>query len=138
MAKAAKAKTEWESPFTGGFSSFSVDDLKAAKEFYGETLGLEVTKDEEGLSIEMPDGITVFAYPKEDHQPATFTILNLQVDDIETAVDALAERGIEFLQYDKPIKTDEKGIFRGAKSGKGPNIAWFEDPAGNILSVIET
>ena len=137
MAKASKAKSKWEAPFTGGFSTYSVDDVKAAKKFYGETLGLKVTEQEEGLALEVPGDTTLFLYPKQDHEPAIFTVLNLQVDDVAEAVDSLTERGVEFLQYDKPMKTDDKGIFWGGKSGKGPNIAWFEDPAGNILSVIE-
>lgn len=138
MAKATRAQTKWKPPFTGGFSTYSVDDIKAAKRFYEETLGLDVPDDEMGgLTLEIPDGPTVYLYPKDDHQAATFTVLNLQVDDIDDAVDALTERGIEFLEYDEPMTTDEKGIFRGGESGDGPNIAWFEDPAGNILAVIE-
>jgi predicted enzyme related to lactoylglutathione lyase len=136
--KAATAKTESDAIFTGSFSTFSVKDVEATKDFYSEKLGLEVSDMSEGLSIKTPgDGGALFLYPKEDHKPATFTVFNLQVDDVETAVDELTARGIEFIQYDKPMKTDEKGIFWGAKEGKGPNIGWFADPSANILSVIE-
>jgi catechol 2,3-dioxygenase-like lactoylglutathione lyase family enzyme len=121
---------------TRAFSSFSVDDLKKAKEFYGQTLGLNVSESEEGLELQLAGGGTVFMYPKPNHTPATFTILNFPVDDIEQAVDELARRGVRFEAYDGELKTDEKGIFRGASLGKGPNIAWFKDPAGNILSVL--
>jgi len=132
-----KAATQKDTLFTGGFSTFSVNDITEAKQFYGETLGLDVTETAEGLSLGIPHGDKVFLYPKEDHEPAVFTVFNLQVDDIEQAVDELSSRGIEFLQYDDPIETDDKGIFWGGKEGKGPNIAWFNDPAENILSVIE-
>ncbi len=84
----------------------------------------------------MPGGGSVFAYPKDDHQPATFTILNFAVDDIDAAVDELTGRGVQFEHYDKGPKTDEKGILRGRAQNQGPDIAWFKDPAGNFLSVI--
>ena len=116
------------------FSSFSVNDLPKAKEFYGQTLGLEVSKMPEGLQLKIAGGGMVFIYPKPNHTPATFTILNFQVDDIEKAVDELTKLGVVFEQYEEPIKTDEKGIHRGEV---GPTIAWFKDPAGNILSVLE-
>lgn len=132
MAQAAE--TRKETIFTGAFSTFSVDDIKAAKEFYSETLGLDVAKEEEGLGINFDDN-KVFLYPKDDHEPATFTVFNLQVANIDEAVDELSSRGIEFESYGGDIETDEKGIFRGGDTG--PNIAWFKDPAGNILSVIE-
>jgi len=132
-----KAATQKDTLFTGGFSTFSVNDIAEAKQFYGETLGLDVTETAEGLSLGIPHGDKVFLYPKEDHEPAVFTVFNLQVDDIEQAVDELTDRGITFIQYDEPLETDEKGIFWGGKEGKGPNIAWFNDPAENILSVIE-
>jgi len=138
MAQPVKAKKSNESIFTGGFSTYSVDDLSAAKQFYDETLGLDIKEKEEGLSIDIPDGPGLFLYPKDDHSPATFTVLNLLVAYAEKAVDELSDRGIEFLQYDDPsIETDEKGIHWGAKAGEGPNIAWFNDPAGNIISIIE-
>jgi catechol 2,3-dioxygenase-like lactoylglutathione lyase family enzyme len=138
MTQAAKATTENATMFKGGFSTYSINDLSEAKEFYGETLGLDFTEAMEGLRIPIPGGTgELFLYPKEDHQPATFTVFNFLVDDVAQAVDDLSERGIEFLQYDETIETDENGIFWGKKDGHGPNIAWFEDPAGNILSVIE-
>jgi catechol 2,3-dioxygenase-like lactoylglutathione lyase family enzyme len=119
---------------TKAFSGFSVDDLERAKEFYGETLGLDVELNEAGLELRIAGERSIFVYPKENHEPASFTILNFPVDDIAPAVDALADRGVSFERYeDTPIETDEKGIFRGG----GPLIAWFKDPAGNVLSVIE-
>jgi catechol 2,3-dioxygenase-like lactoylglutathione lyase family enzyme len=119
------------------FSGFSVDDLAKAKEFYAGTLGLEVTPEGVGLGLHLPGGGTVFAYPKKGHQPATFTILNFRVEAIDEAVDALLQRGVQFEHYPEEPKTDEKGIFRGISKNQGPNIAWFKDPAGNILAVIE-
>jgi len=116
------------------FSSFSVDNIQKAKEFYGKTLGLEVSEAPEGLILHISGGNKIFVYPKANHTPATFTILNFPVDNIEQAVDDLKKRGVRFESYDLPdIKTDEKNIFRG----RGPLIAWFKDPAGNILSVLE-
>jgi len=122
---------------TKAFSSYSADDLRKAKEFYGQTLGLEVSETKEGLGLTIAGGATIFIYPKPNHTPAGFTVLNFPVDDIEKAVDELRGRGVQFESYDGEMKTDEKGIFRGAAQGDGPNIAWFKDPAGNILSVIE-
>lgn len=118
------------------FSGFSVNDLAKAKEFYAETLGLKVDDEGVGLRLHLPGGGTVFAYPKDDHQPATFTILNFEVDNIDEAVDELTNRGVQFEHYEG-IPTDEKGIFRGGSQQMGPDIAWFKDPAGNILSVLE-
>ena len=119
---------------TKAFSSFSVDDLQKAKEFYGQTLGLELSEEKEGLALRMAGGGVVFIYPKPNHTPATFTILNFPVNDIEQAVDELTKLGISFEHYDQEeIKTDTKGIHRNA----GPKIAWFKDPAGNTLSVLE-
>jgi catechol 2,3-dioxygenase-like lactoylglutathione lyase family enzyme len=116
------------------FSSFSVNDLKRAKEFYGETLGLDVKEDSEGLQLRMGEQ-TVFLYPKPNHTPASFTVLNFPVDDIEKAVEELESLGVKLEHYDLPdMKTDERGIFRGQP---GPQIAWFKDPAGNILSVLQ-
>ncbi len=89
------------------------------------------------MEIQFDGGANVFIYPKDDHQPATFTVLNFQVDDIAAAVEKLSGLGVEFESYDGEMKTDEKGIYWGGKEGKGPNIAWFKDPAGNILSVLE-
>lgn len=119
------------------FSGFSVNDLARAKEFYAETLGLNVDDEGVGVSLHLPGGGTVFAYPKNDHQPATFTILNFVVDNIDEAVDELANRGVQFEHYEDGLKTDEKGILRGISQDMGPDIAWFKDPAGNILSVLE-
>ncbi|HEU0253075.1 MAG TPA: VOC family protein, partial [Pyrinomonadaceae bacterium] len=116
------------------FSSFSVDDLKKAKDFYGQLLGLDVKETEEGLELHTDDN-TIFLYPKPNHTPASFTVLNFAVDDIEAAVDELNALGIKLERYNLPdIKTDERGIARG---DRGPTIAWFKDPAGNILSVLE-
>jgi catechol 2,3-dioxygenase-like lactoylglutathione lyase family enzyme len=116
------------------FSTFSVNDIEKAKAFYGETLGLEVAETPEGLELHLAGGTNVFLYPKPNHTPASFTVLNFPVNNIEEAVDRLAELGIRLEQYDLPdLKTDERGIFRGP----GPTIAWFKDPAGNILSVLE-
>lgn len=119
------------------FSSFSVDDLGKAKTFYGQTLGLDVSETPEGLGLQISGGGQVFLYPKPNHEPATFTVLNFPVADIEQAVDQLTKLGVRFESYEGEMKTDEKGIFRGAGRGQGPNIAWFKDPAGNILSVLE-
>jgi len=115
------------------FSSFSVNDLKQAKEFYGQTLGLDVKENAEGLELRS-GGQSVFLYHKPNHTPASFTVLNFPVDDIQTAVGELENLGVKLEHYDLPdIKTDERGIFRGHP---GPQIAWFKDPAGNILSVL--
>lgn len=120
------------------FSGFSVDDAAKAKTFYIETLGLKITSEQMGLEFELPGGGKMFVYEKPDHQPATFTILNFVVDNIDGAVDQLTSAGVMFEQYDNEyIKTDEKGIARSPSPDKGPNIAWFKDPAGNILSVLE-
>jgi predicted enzyme related to lactoylglutathione lyase len=119
------------------FSSFSVDDLQKAKTFYGETLGLAISEMKEGLALKIAGGGDVFLYPKPNHEPATFTVLNFPVAEIEQAVDQLTKLGVRFEQYEGAMKTDEKGIFRGADRGEGPNIAWFKDPSGNILSVLE-
>jgi len=117
------------------FSGFSVNDLAKAKEFYGETLGLKVDPEGIGLRLHLPGGGTVFAYPKDDHQPATFTILNFVVDNIDEAVDELKSRGASFEHYEG-IPQDEKGVLRGRSQNVGPDIAWFKDPAGNILALL--
>lgn len=121
---------------TTAFSGFSVDNLAAAKEFYGTTLGMTVDPDGVGARLHLPDGGTVFIYPKENHQPASFTILNFAVDDIDATVDELAGRGVQFERYEGMTGVDAKGIMRGRAHNLGPDIAWFLDPAGNILSVI--
>ena len=116
------------------FSSFSVNDLAAARRFYADTLGVDVGDEPMGLLSLRVGGGKVLLYPKSDHAPATFTVLNFPVKDIDAAVDALTRRGVRFEQYGGEIATDAKGISRN--SG-GPQIAWFRDPAGNILSVLE-
>jgi catechol 2,3-dioxygenase-like lactoylglutathione lyase family enzyme len=116
------------------FSGFSTDDIPKAKEFYGTTLGLDVTEENGMLTMKFPGGHTVLIYPKDDHQPATFTVLNLEVADIDAAADALIGAGVTFEQYGEMAGQDERGISRGY----GPPIAWFKDPAGNILSIIQT
>ncbi|MCW2920112.1 MAG: glyoxalase [Actinomycetia bacterium] len=117
---------------TEAFSGFAVDDLQKAKQFYGETLGLRVSEEYGLLTLHIAGGRNTLVYPKEDHTPATYTILNFPVADIDKAVDQLTERGVRFERYEN-MGTDEKGIFRGG----GPYIAWFTDPAGNILSVLQ-
>jgi catechol 2,3-dioxygenase-like lactoylglutathione lyase family enzyme len=120
---------------TKAFSGFSVDDLQKAKQFYGETLGLQVSEDNGLLTLHISGGSNVLVYPKDNHVPATFTILNFPVDDIDKTVDELVARGVSFERYDG-FQQDERGITRGIASGQGPDIAWFKDPAGNILSVL--
>ena len=117
---------------TKAFSGFSVNDLQKARQFYSETLGLEVSENM-GLELHIAGGNNILVYPKPNHTAATFTILNFPVNDIEKTVEELRKKGVIFESYEEPIKTDENGIFRG----RAPNIAWFKDPAGNILSVIE-
>ena len=121
---------------TSAFSGFSVNDIDAARAFYSEKLGLKVTDAGVGLHIHVPGSkVPVFMYPKgAAHQPATFTILNFKVDDIDNAVDELIGRGIAFEVYES---TDEKGVLRGLTNNMGPDIAWFKDPSGNILSVLQ-
>jgi catechol 2,3-dioxygenase-like lactoylglutathione lyase family enzyme len=114
------------------FSGFSVDDVPAARRFYEGTLGMTVKEEYGMLRLTVANGAQVLVYPKPNHQPATFTILNLPVPDVEAAVDELAGRGVEFVRYDG-FEQDDRGVFRGG----GPLIAWFTDPAGNVLSVIE-
>ena len=117
------------------FSSFSVNDIQKAREFYGKTLGLELSSGPEGtLVVPLSGGTKALMYPKSNHQPATFTVLNFPIDSVEKAVDELSQRGVRFEVYNEPnLKTDARGISRGS----GPTIAWFKDPAGNILSVLE-
>jgi catechol 2,3-dioxygenase-like lactoylglutathione lyase family enzyme len=121
------------------FSGFSTDDIDAAERFYRDTLGVETKRDEMGaLELHLATGGHVFIYPKDDHQPATFTVLNFPVDDIDAAVDALTAKGVALENYDSgPMQADAKGIYRGRAVDMGPDIAWFKDPAGNILSVIK-
>ena len=118
---------------TKAFSSFSVKDLDEAKKFYGQMLGLSVSESDEGLILQTKGGIDIFIYPKPDHTPATFTVLNFIVDDVNRAVNELTKLGIRFQIYDKgDLKTDDRGVFQGK-----PKIAWFKDPAGNFLSILE-
>jgi len=121
---------------TQAFSGFSVNDMQKAKEFYNGKLGIEVSENEMGiLTLHISGGSKIIIYPKPNHVPATFTILNFPVADVEKTVDELISRGITFEQYDEPLKTDAKGILHG--DGRGPDIGWFKDPAGNILSVLK-
>jgi catechol 2,3-dioxygenase-like lactoylglutathione lyase family enzyme len=119
------------------FSGFSVDSIDAARAFYRDTLGMEVTDNAMGfLDIALPQGGSILVYSKPDHTPASYTILNFPVDDVEAAVDELNARGVVTKIYTDPdLGTDEKGIMHGGP-GKGPDIAWFTDPAGNVLSVL--
>lgn len=122
---------------TPAFSGFSVDDIDAARTFYGSTLGLEVEDDRMGfLTIRLATGGVILVYPKSDHVPATYTVLNFPVDDIDVAVDRLNAAGVTTKIYDD--FTDEKGIVRPRSAEDGPEIAWFTDPAGNVLSVLVT
>jgi len=116
------------------FSGFAAGDIGKVKEFYTKTLGLKVTEEHGLLTLQLAGGNNVLIYPKANHVPATFTVLNFPVGDVDLAVAELSKRGVRFEKYNGPeIKTDEKGIMRG----NGPTIAWFKDPAGNILSVLE-
>lgn len=118
---------------TRAFSGFSVDDIPKAKHFYGETLGLRVSEEHGMLNLHIAGGTDILVYPKGNHTPAEFTVLNFPVDDIDRAVDELTARGVRFERYEG-MKADEKGIVRGSA---GPQIAWFKDPAGNVLSVLQ-
>lgn len=117
---------------TKAFSGFSVNDIDAARRFYGDTLGLRVSEENGMLFLHIAGDRDILIYPKPDHIPATYTVLNFPVDDIEAAVDELGRRGVRFERYDQ-FKVDDKGIFRGG----GPLIAWFTDPSGNVLSVLQ-
>ena len=118
---------------TKAFSSFAVPDIDAARSFYSDTLGLKVTDGDMGeLGLELEGDRTILVYPKPDHEPANYTILNFPVEDVDAAVDELTARGVELERYDG-FDQDERGIVRG----EGPDIAWFKDPAGNILSVLQ-
>jgi catechol 2,3-dioxygenase-like lactoylglutathione lyase family enzyme len=121
---------------TKAFSSFAVNDLQRAREFYQKILGLEVSENSMGiLTLHIEGGTNILIYPKPNHVPATFTVLNFPVDNVDKAVDDLTQLGVSFEKYNnEQIKTNEKGIVRG---GGGPAIAWFKDPDGNILSVLE-
>jgi len=124
---------------TKAFSGFAVDDLEKARAFYADALGLRVdVLDEENhlMALHHPGDRDTLVYGKPDHAPANYTILNFQVDDIDETVDGLAERGVQFERYDG-MPQDEKGVMRGRAANRGPDIAWFKDPAGNILSVLQ-
>lgn len=114
------------------FSGFSTNDIAAAKAFYGNTLGLDVTEEDGMLVLDLTGGHRVLIYPKENHQPATYTALNFRVEDIDAAADELTAAGVKFERYEG-FDQDERGVMRG----HGPSIAWFKDPGGNILSIIE-
>ena len=141
------AKTEKQSVVTTvgllrdsrAFSGFSTNDLAKAKAFYAETLGLDVTEEVGLLNLNLTGGGKVVIYPKPNHEPATYTVLNFPVKDIDGVVDALTRAGVRFERYEgvQDIKQDERGIARPPSSEMGPTIAWFKDPAGNILSVLE-
>lgn len=118
---------------TKAFSGFSVNDIQKAKTFYQDILGLDVSDMHDMLELHIEGGNNILVYPKPNHAPATYTILNFPVDDIEKTVEELTGRGVRFLQYEGDLQTDEKGVFRG----EGMEIAWFEDPAGNILSILK-
>jgi catechol 2,3-dioxygenase-like lactoylglutathione lyase family enzyme len=122
------------------FGSMSSNDVEASRRFYGETLGLTVRDAGMGgiIVVELPGGGSVMIYPKDDHQPATFTVLNFEVDDVDAAVDELLAGGVTLERYGADLHQDEKGIMRGKAAGMGPDQAWFTDPAGNILSVLTT
>jgi predicted enzyme related to lactoylglutathione lyase len=120
------------------FNGFSVNDLAKAKEFYVETLGIKLDNDKMGLQLQLPSGGQTFIYEKSDHKPAVFTILNFVVGNIDAAIDELKGLGISMERYDNlPAEQDEKGVLRGLAANQGPDIAWFTDPAGNILSLIQ-
>jgi len=120
------------------FSGFSVDDLAKAKEFYTETLGIQLDDEKMGLQLKLPGGGKLFIYPRDNHQPASFTVLNFVVENIDEAVDELTGQGVSFEHYDNMSgKQDEKGVMRGIQANQGPDIAWFKDPAGNIISVLQ-
>ena len=124
--------------FSAIFNGFSVDDIPKAKEFYQTLLGVEIGDESMGLQLLWPGGGETFIYEKKDHVPASFTILNFVVDDINSAIDELVSLGVEFERYDDmPAPQDERGILRGLAANEGPDIAWFKDPAGNILAVLQ-
>jgi len=120
------------------FSGFGVTDLSRTEEFYGDKLGFALEPFGTGLRLKVGGGTGVFLYPRPDHEPATFTVLNFRVDDIDAVADDLIAKGIVFEQYDTvDPKTDSKGISRGRPAGTGPNLAWFTDPSGNLLALFE-
>jgi catechol 2,3-dioxygenase-like lactoylglutathione lyase family enzyme len=125
--------------FKAVFSGFSVNDMAKAKQFYTETLGLEIIGEKMGLELQLPQGSRLFIYEKPDHQPATFTVLNFVVNDIDAAMVSLAEKGVRFERYKLDgAEQDKNGVLRGLATNMGPDIAWFKDPAGNVLSVLQS
>lgn len=124
---------------TQAFSGFAVDNLEKAKVFYGRSLGLECKEEGDmGLTLQLASGASIFIYPKEHHTPASYTILNFPVDDIDEAVEQLEKIGVVFERYNNSkMPQDSKGVFRGLSHDGSPDIAWFRDPAGNILSVLQ-
>lgn len=121
------------------FSGISVNNIKEAREFYVDKLGLNLTDDSMGLNLDLPGGGKLFVYDKPDHQPATFTVLNFVVANIDDAIEELKSSGIDMERYDlgPDIQQDEKGVLRGLAANMGPDIAWFNDPAGNVLAVLQ-
>ena len=120
------------------FSGYSVNDQSKAMNFYNTVLGLTVKEDQMGLHLEFKNGHQVFLYQKDDHEPASFTVLNFVVDNIDNAVDSLVAKGVSFERYaNMPAPQDERGILRGRSANMGPDIAWFKDPAGNILALLQ-
>jgi catechol 2,3-dioxygenase-like lactoylglutathione lyase family enzyme len=124
------------------FSGYSISDPEATRTFYGNVLGMDIglvegMGDFGALELRIAGGRPVLLYPKPDHQPSTYTVLNFPVDDINKVVDELADKGIETLRYDGGIKQDEKGIARGISANMGPDIAWITDPSGNILAILQ-
>jgi catechol 2,3-dioxygenase-like lactoylglutathione lyase family enzyme len=134
-----KVYTAGMSNFISAFSGVSVSDLGTAKDFYVDVLGLDLVNEQMGLRLELPGGGQLFIYEKPDHEPASFTVLNLVVEDVDSAVDELSSKGVTFERYDlgNGVEQDDKGILRGLSANMGPDIAWFKDPAGNILAVLQ-
>lgn len=118
------------------FSGFSVDDIAAAQNFYGNVLGLQVSAANGMLELRTPGDRNTLVYPKPNHVPAEYTVLNFPVPDIDASIDALAAKGVPMIRYEK-MPQDDKGVMRGRAAGAGPDIAWFTDPAGNVLSVLQ-
>lgn len=125
--------------FKSTFSGYSVDDLQKAKSFYRDMLGIPIREERDmGFALLLEGGNQPFIYPKPTHQPATFTVLNFVVENIDTTIESLETKGISFIHYESEnLPQDEKGVLRGLKEKMGPDIAWFEDPAGNVLSVLQ-
>lgn len=120
------------------FAGFAVNDLAEAEHFYKDTLGMTATVNAMGMMLQLQGGGTVFVYAKPDHQPAGYTVLNFEVDDIDAAADKLIEAGINLEHYDMgEMKLDERGVFHSSDPQEGPSIAWFKDPAGNVLSILQ-